>query len=285
MNTTAGSVGVGPGSAGPIVLSRRVDPSAVAALFRMTVARLVRGRRLIVLAFLFALPSGFALLGQRYDPNYEPDQVELALIFALIPQTLLPITALVFASGMIQDEVEEQTLTYLLIRPLPRPAIYLTKLAATLAVTAALASAFTFLTFAVVHEFASDEPAETFLWRPLKTTAGMLLALAAYGSLFALVSLFIRRALVVGVAYIIVAEGLLANIDFMVRKLTIMYQLRVLTIRWLELRADVWAIDLSVAPSATWAALNLAIAAAVLALAGGWLFARLEFRVKTPEGT
>ena len=56
-----------------------------------------------------------------YNPQYDPEDAELALIFGLIPQAILPLTALVFASGMIQDEVEEQTLTYLLIRPLPRP--------------------------------------------------------------------------------------------------------------------------------------------------------------------
>ncbi len=46
----------------------------------------------------------------------------------MIPQALVPITALVFASGMISDEVEEQTLTYLLIRPVPKSVIYLVKL-------------------------------------------------------------------------------------------------------------------------------------------------------------
>ena len=29
------------------------------------------------------------------------------------------VAALLFASGMVQDDVEEQTLTYLLIRPVP----------------------------------------------------------------------------------------------------------------------------------------------------------------------
>ncbi len=62
----------------------------------------------------------------------------------------MPLAALLYATGIIQDEVEEQTLTYLLLRPLPRWALYLVKLLATLLVTAALTAVFTAATFAVI---------------------------------------------------------------------------------------------------------------------------------------
>jgi ABC-2 type transport system permease protein len=279
------SVRAEPFAGRPIRLSRRIDLTAVFALFRMTVDRLLRGRRLIVLALLFALPSVFALIAQRYNPRYDPKVVELALIFGLIPQTILPLMALVFASGMIQDEVEEQTLTYLLIRPLPRQVIYATKLVATWAVMAGLAAIFTEITYAVIYRFESVAFREILPERATKAIALMLLTLAAYGSVFGLVSLFVRRTLLFGVPYIILMEGIFANIEFIVRKLTIMYQFRVLSIRWLGLEAEDWNIDLELAPSALWAALNLAIATAVFVLLGSLLFARREFRVKTPEST
>ena len=53
------------------------------------------------------------------------------MLFMLMPHTLVPLTALLYATGMIHDEIEEQTLTYLLVRPLPKWGIYLTKLLAT----------------------------------------------------------------------------------------------------------------------------------------------------------
>jgi ABC-2 type transport system permease protein len=268
----------------PVVVSRRIDPSAVVALFRMTVAQLVRGRRIVVLALLFSLPVVFALLAQRYSPRYDAEAIEGMLVFLLIPQTLIPLTALVFASGMIRDEIEEQTLTYLLIRPLPREAIYLVKLAATFTVTAVLTTIFTLLTFLVIDWNEPDLWGEVFPWMPLQTSAAMLLALAAYSSIFALLSVFTSRTLVFGVGYIIIFEGLIANVEFIVRKLTIMYQFRVLTIRWLDLKPKDWNIDLTLAPSGLWAALNLAIAAVVCSALGAWFFARREFRLKTPEG-
>ena len=58
------------------------------------------------------------------------------MIFGLIFQALLPVSALLFASGMVQDDIEEQTLTYFLIRPIPRWVIYLAKLLGTFVVTA-----------------------------------------------------------------------------------------------------------------------------------------------------
>ena len=61
--------------------------------------------------------------------------LQFAFVFNLIPHALVPLAALLYATGIIQDEVEEQTLTYLLLRPLPRWALYLIKLLATMLMT------------------------------------------------------------------------------------------------------------------------------------------------------
>ena len=82
---------------------------------------------------------------------YQADEVENVLIFGMIFQALVPLTALLFASGMVQDDIEEQTLTYLLIRPVPRWAIYLAKLMATFLVAVVRAVLFTTATLIVIH--------------------------------------------------------------------------------------------------------------------------------------
>jgi hypothetical protein len=150
---------------------------------------------------------------------------------------------------------------------------------------AGLTAVFTAITFAVIHEFDTAALREIFSGQVPKTIAIMLLSLAAYGSVFGLLGLFVRRTLLIGVPYIILLEGAFANIEFVVRKLTIMYQSRVLAIRWLGLNPEDWNIDLALAPSLGWAALNLAIASAVLVLVGALAFAHREYRVKTPEAT
>src|SRR5947209_4341195 len=100
-------------------------------LYTLTFRQHLHGRRWMVMAVLFLLPAALAVLIRATAEGAPPREVEFVLGFFFIPQALLPLVALVYASGIIQDEQEEQTLTYLLIRPIPRWAIYGVKLLAT----------------------------------------------------------------------------------------------------------------------------------------------------------
>ncbi len=106
-----------------------------------------------------------------------------------------------------------------------------------------------------------------------------------YGALFGLLSLVVKRSLALGVAYVVVIEGVLANIDFIVRRATVMYNIRILAERWLDLHVEAWSIDLALAPSGREALLTLLIVSALATGLAAWLFSIREFRVKTPEGT
>ncbi len=105
-----------------------------------------------------------------------------------------------------------------------------------------------------------------------------------YCALFGGLSLIVRWVLPFGVAYIVFFEGVCANIDFAVRKMTVLWYVRILAERWLDIHLDAWNIDLKLAPSGPEALGTLLISATVLALAAGWLFGSRELRVKTPEG-
>ena len=269
----------------PVRLSRRVSFSALAALLNITAARQVRGRRLLILCVLFALPIFFAVLAHRFEDPYRLEDVEAVLIFGLIPNAFLPLAALLFSSGMVQDDVEEQTLTYLLIRPIPRWLIYLVKVAGTWLVISLLNALFTAAALAAVYWGTGELAPEALFQRAGILAAILSLSLFAYTAFFGGLSLLTRRSLVLGVLYIIVFEGVVANIDFMIRHVTVMYYVRTLCVRWLGLRVGDWAIDPATAPSATTCLLTLIGTGSVLALLGAWLFSVREFRVKTPEGS
>src|SRR5439155_21093588 len=157
-----------------VPLSRGPDLRALAALFVLTLRQHARGRRLLVLSLLFALPSVLAavvsLAARRPPPA---GALEFAFVFNLIPHTLAPLTALLYAAGLIRDEAEEQTLTYLLLRPLPRWALYLVKLLATLLVTCLLTGVFTAAAAATIAVTAS-EPVGGEVVRRALATAGVL---------------------------------------------------------------------------------------------------------------
>jgi ABC-2 type transport system permease protein len=279
------SIAAAPAATALVPLRRGIELRALAALFGLTLRQHVRGRRLLILMFLFTLPSLVAILARATNENTPIDKLQFGLIFTLIPHALAPLAALLYASGMIQDEIEEQTLTYLLVRPLPRWTIYTTKLAATILVTALLAAVFTFLTYAAVNWGRDDFWGKIMPNQAAQTATLLALAVAAYCSIFGLISLFARRSLVVGVAYIILFEGVLANIDFVVRRFTVMYYYRVLCERWLGLNVEEWSLDLSKAPDATECVLTLVAASVVATALAATIFATREFRVKTPEGS
>lgn len=269
----------------PVVLSRRPSFGALSTLFVLALRQHVRGRRLLVLSLLFALPSVLAAvvnLASRFAPPAA--SLEFAFVFNLIPHALAPLTALLYSAGIIQDEIEEQTLTYLLLRPLPRWAIYLAKLLATMVVTAALTAVFTAATFAVIALTAREPVAAGLAERALKMAGLLALAQTSYCALFGLLGLLMRRSLLIGVAYIVLFEGLLATLDTVARRLTVMYYFRVLVLRWLNPPgANAWSIDLAKAPEAQTCVMILLGAGLVLALLAAILFAGREFRVKSAD--
>ena len=115
--------------------------------------------------------------------------------------------------------------------------------------------------------------------------AGILsLSLLSYTAIFGLLGVLVRRSLLLGVGYILVFEGIAANIDFMFRRLTVMYHVRTLSVRWLDLSGADWAIDPATAPTATTCLMTLLVVSAVPAMLGAWLFSVTEFRLKTPVG-
>jgi ABC-2 type transport system permease protein len=269
---------------------------ALWALYALTVRQHLHGRRWLVMALLFSLPIGLTILF-RATAHHVPSMVaEFLIAFMLIPQALLPIVALAFAAGIIRDEQEEQTLTYLLIRPIPRWAIYTVKLLATLTITVILTSVFTALSYVAL--FAGSDTAwdEVFL-RCLKTIALHDLAVIAYCCLFGLVSLLTNRTLIFGIVYTVLNEGLIANLDFGIRLITVIYYCRTIAYQSMpfkvtehghthDLAADAWQID----PKAAAAMMSIQTCILVLVVAslgftaiGSMLCARREFHVKTPE--
>jgi ABC-2 type transport system permease protein len=273
-------------AAATVTLSRRPELGALGALFVLTLRQHARGRRLLVMSLLFALPSVLAAvvsLAARHPP--QPGVLEFAFVFNLIPHALAPLTALLYAAGLIRDEVEEQTLTYLLLRPLPRWALYVVKLVATLLVTSLLTAIFTGLTFLVIAVTVPEGPTAGMIERALTTAGTLALAQVGYCGLFGALGLLTRRALLVGVAYIILFEGLLASFDTVARRMTVMYYFRVLILRWLNLEhSDEWSIKLDTAPEAQTCVLVLLGVGLLLTVAAALFFTVREFRMKTPEG-
>jgi ABC-2 type transport system permease protein len=286
--------------------AERVRPNglgltALGALYMLTLRQHLHGRRWWILGALFLTPAILAGVVRATAPGAPPILLEFIFVFMFIPQALLPLLALLYASGIIRDEQEEQTFTYILVRPISKWAVYLVKVLATLTTTAALTAVFTALTYVVIY-VGADAGGENIPLRCLKAVGVHVLAVAAYCCLFALMSLLTRWTLVLGFLYAAFFEGLLANLPFGVRLLTIIYYARIITYRSMDFfmnlggkdRTDVaaitWRLDvendpqLLTHPSLNTCLIVLLAASLVFSLMGALLCSRREFYVKTPEG-
>jgi ABC-2 type transport system permease protein len=268
-----------------IPLSRRVPFSAITALLRITIERQIRGPRSLAFGLLHAVPVLIAALSHYYTGGFDTNRLELFLVFGLIPQALIPLTALLFAAGMVSDDIDELTITYILIRPIPKWLIYLVKVTATILVTSCLASVSMLATLTAIHWGEPELVKNVLITRGSVVCVTSVLSLTAYVPIFGAVSLLVRRSLIVGVIYTVVLEGLLANIDFVVRRGTVMYWVRVLWIRRLELAGGPWSIDPTTAPGTTTCLMILLGVGILVASLGAGIFSEREFRVKTSESS
>ena len=184
---------------------------AARGVFGLALEGMVWSRRSLLMAVLLGLPVVFALLYRGFLVAKVPARVTGLDLYAIIVavyyvRNVLPLAALFYATSLIADEVEGRTLTYLLTRPLPRPAILAGKFAAYLGTTLALtlpALVATFLLLATARGFAGIGAAVPELFRDMGVVA---LALASYGALFTLLGVVLRRPVIPGLLFLFVWE-------------------------------------------------------------------------------
>jgi ABC-2 type transport system permease protein len=170
--------------------------------------RQLLGRRRIVL--LLALGGVLVLIGLIYrlsDPfSFEVAGWTATLLDRFGIAVVLPLVALIFGTGAIGAEIEDGTIVHLLAKPIARLGIVLSKLAVAGGLTVVLAVA----PIAVAGLLAVGESGaeRLVLAFSLAAAAGAVV----YAALFLALSLVSRRALVLGLLYLLIWEGLVAGL-------------------------------------------------------------------------
>ena len=211
-------------------------------LLELSLRSVLRGKRVIAVALLPLLVGFVAVMltvtagsADRSDAYATFGGELLVLVIALV--------GLVLGVNAFGDERDEGTLGLLLATTVPRPQIVLTKYAAAFAVTwlACLPATVGCMVLAT----ATGLSVGTAVWSLLLTS---LLAAAAYSAVFVLLSLVLRRAILVGLAYLVLWEGLLAGATTTFRNLSVgAYASRVAAAPWDEPPFDVADVSVAVA--------------------------------------
>ncbi len=242
----------------------------------LTMRYLLATRRGIATVLLAVVPLVLAIsLAAARVPTFNILLFQ-TLMVPLFLQVVLIFVTLVNATSLVREEIEDNTLPYLLTRPISKPAIAASKYVGYLASILVVLLPPLVLAYAVTEAyggvaFGTDvDVLGAFL-------VATVLGTAAYGALFLFLSVLLRKPLAVGLLFGFVWESIVGLIPGNVPKLSIIFYLRSL----LKGMVDVgplagFATDVS--PSV--AAVVLIALSITMFLLAAVVFQRMEFRQK-----
>ena len=182
----------------------------------MSLRSVLRGKRVLAVMLLPMLVALVAVLLRVTAGDEDRTGGYFTLSGELLLPLVIPLVALVLGVNAFGDERDERTLGLLLATNLSRTRIALTKYAAAAGVTYLACLPAVVACMAVAT--ATDLSLTTVVWSLLLSSA---LAAAAYVALFVLLSLLLRRAVLLGLVYLVLWEGLLATLTTAFRNLSL----------------------------------------------------------------
>jgi ABC-2 type transport system permease protein len=193
--------------------------------FRRALGTFPRGWRMLVVGVLLSLPPLLALTILDAHPARRADFLMVMLIYFYL-LFLAPLAGLLFGTGIVLDEANAGTLSYLLTRPARRRNLILGKLLAALLLGWAGLGVSLGATL-VLSEGASASPG-----LGTRAVLSVLLAFPAYLCLSLFLSCLTRWAPLVGFGYAFGLEGILGEVPGMIRKITMLFYSRSLLGTW-----------------------------------------------------
>ena len=172
-------------------------------------------RRLVLLLLLSAVPVAVAsiIAATGEDVGHADNGFVDGLMDGTIIAAILPIVTMALATAAFGDEVEDRTLSYLVLKPVPRSHIVLPKLVASVVVAAPLIA----VSGIAATIIGLDGDARSVVAVALALTAGVV----AYASIFTWAGLMTTRALGFALVYVILWEGVVASFLGGVRYLSV----------------------------------------------------------------
>ena len=178
-----------------------------AAILELTVRQLLGKRRTLLMLAFVLLPVGIAVLYRINGHNVDHSRWTASVLEArLLVGTFLPLCALIFGTAALGSEFEDGTAVYLLSKPIPRWRIIVSKLLVAWVATAALALLACLVSGAIAIR---DVPDQGIL---LGFGVALIGGAFVYCCLFVFLSVVTGRALITGLLYVFIWEGLITTL-------------------------------------------------------------------------
>ena len=176
----------------------------IATLAELTFRALLGRRRTILLILAgVILVLVAAVAGLNGDDAAERRELTGRVLADLGLGVVVPLVAVIVGTAAIGSEIEDGTIIYLLAKPIPRWIIVVIKTVVVWLVTAAL-----IVPAMIIAGIVGSGDADL----GLAYAVGGLVATIEYGAIFVALSVVTTRALIIGLAYVVIWEGILAGL-------------------------------------------------------------------------
>ena len=176
----------------------------MAPVFKLSLRQITGIRRLLIVLLLAMLPVALTVLLRLTSSDGDGDTADYVngVVNALIVGVILPIVMISFSTTVFGNDLEDRTLSFIMMTPAARWKIALSKLAAPIFIGAplVLVSAGVSIYVGLGSEASSV----------LAVCAGLLIGVVAYASVFTWAGLITTRALAFAIVYVFLWEGVVS---------------------------------------------------------------------------
>lgn len=201
---------------------------------QLTIRQFLRAKSVLVVAGICVIPLFFAIIMRLANPDPRVweirDFIATPIFIGLFASTLLPLAALVLSTAALGDEIEDRTLPYLTLKPMSRLRIVLEKYIGTLVITVPIAWIALLAVWLVASWGYIDDTRDMVLPMLVASVAGI----AGFSALFMLISLYVQRALLIGIFYVFVWETLLSQYLTGIRTISIRHYMQSIFVRLVD---------------------------------------------------
>lgn len=187
-------------------------------LISLTARQLLGRRRTALVGLVLGLPILIALIF-RFSEDSSRDitsaEFALGIVSRLIMTLLLPLVALVLGTAALGAEIEDGTAVFLLAKPIERWRIIAIKIGVSALTTVVLVVPATIATAWIIHESPTADGLV------LGLALGAMMASIMYCAVFVALSAVTSKALVIGLVYVFVWEGVVTSLFEGVRWISI----------------------------------------------------------------
>lgn len=234
-------------------------------IYRLTLSQMAGRWRLLIMTLLAALPVSLSVFLLRLREAPSVSDFELVVLSTLLAGSITPLVVLAIGAPAFANEIEDKTLANLVLTPIARSRIAVSKYLATLTITTPFIALSAFLTSYIA--FHGDTAAIT------AVTVAAVIGVAMYASAFVWLGLVTTQAIGVGLVFVVLWEGLFSGF---------VSGVRVLSIRYLSI-ALMHGIDERRFAAANHVNMGIAVGTAALVVAGFlWLSVRRLRRMDVP---